>query len=340
MDADLEEARRAEPPWDPLRERRVLARIDAARVRRAHVRRAVGRWAVAGAAAAAAAIALVWLIPWTDAPTHARVQEPAAAPSVADGGRLTLVDGSEVELEPDARVEVLSQTDDEVAIAHHAGEARYVVSHRPERAFVVHAADVAVHVRGTRFVVRRSPEMIEVEVEQGRVEVTRGETSSLLSAGDAIRMRLEEPPAPDEPETHAEPEPAPARAEAPPRAIPSMDRLLADADVARRAGRLDDAARALRTAVASHRNDPRAFTALFTLARVERRRGREAAAAEAFERAYSRDPNAILAEDALAEAAVSWAACGRPERARGAATRYLQRFPAGEYVERVRTFVE
>lgn len=119
-----------------------------------------------------------------------------------------------------------------------------------------------------------------------------------------------------------------------------MESLLGDADRARRAGQLDEAVRALEIAVAAHASDPRAATALFTLGRVERRRGRDAAAALAFGRAYEQDPNAVLAEDALAEAAVSWAAAGRAARAREAATRYLTRFPSGEYVTRVRRLAD
>jgi transmembrane sensor len=119
-----------------------------------------------------------------------------------------------------------------------------------------------------------------------------------------------------------------------------MEQMLAEADAARRAGRLEDASRALRAAIAAHAEDPRAATALFLLGRVERTRGRDAAAAEAFEAGYARDPDAVLAEDALAEAAVSWSAASRSERAREAARRYLARYPAGEYADRVRHLAE
>ena len=97
-----------------------------------------------------------------------------------------------------------------------------------------------------------------------------------------------------------------------------------------------DASRALSTAIDALGRDPRSATALFTLGRVERTRGRHVAAANAFESAYERDPGAILAEDALAEATVSWADAGRTERARAGAERYLSHYPAGQYLERVR----
>ena len=360
MDAELDEARRAEPAWDALREQRVLARVKEVREARARAR-PVRRRALAagGVLAVAGMIALAWIAPGeTPAPEDRR----ALAPAEPEGGRLTLADGSEVELGADAHVEVVAQSAREVMIAQSAGEVRYRVSHRPERAFVVSAADVEIRVRGTRFVVRVGEDAVEVDVEEGRVEVTRAGASSMLIAGDALRVSAGElaSAAPDEPAAPAvaraderaeEPiiertQPMP-RARATPSApreptppAPSMEALLAEADLARRAGRLDEAARALRAAIIAHGGDPRVSTALFSLARVERRRGRDAAAAQAFERAYAADPDAVLAEDALAEAAVSWAACGRADRAHADAARYLERFPSGEYVGRVRALVE
>src|SRR5690606_34974139 len=89
---------------------------------------------------------------------------------------------------------------------------RYRVSRRPRRAFVVQARDVAVHVRGTRFVVRVGEDAVEVEVEEGRVEVTRAGASSMLIAGDSLRVAAGElaSAAPDEP---AEPARADERVE-------------------------------------------------------------------------------------------------------------------------------
>lgn len=346
MSAELERARRAEPAWDEVRERRVLARVlaekhEGAR-RRARARIAVG----AGAVAIAAAVALAWIVREPDAPLVAEsppAEVVAPEPTAPGTGRIALRDGSEVELGEDARVEIEVQGPVEVRIAQHAGRARYVVSHRPERAFVVVAGDVEVVVRGTRFVVQVAPPWAEVEVEEGRVEVRRAGEVRALSIGESMRVPLVDPETEAEAETATESETAPPvvrrRERAEEREI-AIETLLGQADEARRAGRLDDAARALRAAIGQHREDPRVATALFTLGRVERSRGRDVAAAEAFESAYERDPGAILAEDALAESAVSWAAAGRPERARSAAQRYLARHPAGEYVDRVRHLAE
>ncbi|AKF04590.1 FecR domain-containing protein [Sandaracinus amylolyticus] len=353
MSVELEQARRAEPDWDELRERRVLARVlaargeGAARRRRARVAVAFG----AGVAVAAAAL-LVWMRPATTQPSSGGAVATVAVEGEAGTSRparLSLRDGSEVFLAASADVRVESESEGAVRIAQLAGEARYVVSHRPERSFVVVVEAVEVRVRGTQFVVRRGELEVEVEVEEGRVEVARGDDASMLGAGDAlrVRMRADEPtPEPEivpEPEiAPSEPEPETSSAERSPRPSrrESIEELTAQADEARRAGRLDDAARALRAATIAEPRDPRVATAFFTLGRVERARARDVAAAEAFEAAFARAPHGALAEDALAEAAVSWSAAGRRERARASARRYLELHPSGLYAERVRHLAE
>ena len=362
VEAEIARARAAEPAWDELRERRVLARIASERAARA---RRQERVRLAGAAltglAVAAAVALVWRAATTS-------EAPVVARETEAGGSLVLSDGSEVRLETGARVEIVAQSATELRLAQRAGVASYDVSHRPERAFVVAVDDVEVRVRGTRFSVRVDGPWAEVEVREGRVEVAGGGEVRALGAGEALRVqrhsevvsaRVEEPSREATPGDARE-EPAsvdvaalaplpeatatsevevvrdPARREGARRAPSSLDELLAEADAARRDGRLDDAASVLQRAAREHARDRRAATALFTLARVERTRGRAAAAARAFEDAYARDPEAVLAEDALAEAASAWQAAGDHERASSAAERYLERYPDGEYDARVR----
>src|SRR5262245_33828712 len=124
MDVDLERARSREPRWDEVRERRVLARVLAPPPRR--TRRVEVAIAVSACAAVAAAI---WLWP-----------RPAVAPAPAavhDDARITLHDGSEVFLMPRAQVQVRRDERASVVIEQSRGEARYVVSHRPSREFLV-----------------------------------------------------------------------------------------------------------------------------------------------------------------------------------------------------------
>ncbi|MFO0685870.1 MAG: FecR domain-containing protein [Sandaracinus sp.] len=366
MSGELEKARTAEPAWDEVRERRVLARVLAARDE--SERRRARRQRVAVSFAAAAAIVVAAFVartrPWaSEAPAS-----PAPALAVAPaGGRLALHDGSIVELTHGAQVSVVTDAATEVRIDHAAGEARYVVSHRPARAFVVACGTVEVIVRGTRFVVRREGARVDVDVEDGRVEVRRGGESTMLVRGESLRIdgaaHAEAPPAtatPSDAESAAATEGAPAVGETPPSSEsaettaatsartgsarpsatshappPSIDALLAEAGIARRERRWEDAARALHAAIDASAGDPRAATYEFMLARVERSRGHESDAADAFAAAYRRDPDAVLAEDALAESVVSLAASGRASEARAAATLYAQRFPGGAYAERV-----
>ncbi len=360
MSGPVERAREASPSWDEVRERRVLARVQGARAERGARRRRAGQALAVSALAAIALIAVTgW---WMSRPTP----PTASAPSPVEGvGRLALSDGSEIELTEGAHVEVEIDTRDEVRLVQHDGAARYVVSHRPERRFVVRCDGVQVEVRGTRFWVRHhaveaEAAIVEVEVEEGRVEVRRGGERSLLTVGESLRVRstleVEAPtetegpsevieadppaPAPSTPMEAREPAPRPS-ASRPPSSerrerAADVSALLTEAEEARRAGRLDDAVAALNEVLSLLGDDPRAATAYFTLGRVERTRSRHAAAAAAFEAAYARDPDAILAEDALAEATISWSVAGRLERARGAGQRYLARYPDGQYLERVR----
>ena len=97
------------------------------------------------------------------------------------------------------------------------------------------------------------------------------------------------------------------------------------------AGDSEGALQALRSLIATYPTDARATLALFTIGKVERQRGRHAAAARAFEQC-----GAALNGDAFAEAAASWQAAGNGGRARAAAQRYLQMFPKGVHAETMR----
>lgn len=339
----LEDAKAREVPWDEVREQRVLARITQARSEKPAPRRGV--WIAGGLVAAAAAVALAF------------VASTGPAPS---GSRLVLADGSEVSLEEGARIEIVTETETAVHIAQHGGLARYAVSHRPTRTFVVACDAIEVVVRGTRFSVDRRATDVEVVVEEGRVEVRHAGGPAMLGRGASLVVPLLAAPEPlpsaepilppepaPEPTTVADrtvaPEPA---AETSPRRVePSTprrdaDALIAEGDEARRSGDLAQAARAFRDAIDALGPSPRAATVWFTLGRVERARGRHTAAAEAFAAAYAEDAGAILAEDALAEATVSWADAGNRTRAADSAARYAARYPSGEYVERVRRAAE
>lgn len=348
-------------PWDDVRQRRVLGRVEAAVGARASKggrgRRA---WLGAGVAAgvvAAAAVVLALALPSGsgEPPVEAALAsselEPEAEPTGTGADveaspsipfvrwpELRLPDRSLASLRHGARVDVAVQREDLVRLVQHGGEVRYEVEPDRARAFVVEAAGVEVRVVGTIFTVdvTGEPPRVTVEVERGLVEVDNGERVAELGPGDRLSVAGSSvavgEPADDvivldasEPATHRTTRPA-----------PSVDALLADADAARASGNLPRAAAALSELVRRHSDDPRAYGAYFQLGKVERARGRHAAAAAAFVRCWKRAPRGPLAEDARAEAAVSWHAAGRDEEARTAAEGYLARHPGGTHEARMR----
>lgn len=359
-------------PWDDVRQRRVLGRVEAAVGARAGGRaQGRGAWLGAGVVAgvvAAAAVVLALVLPSSsgeaplDDPTLAsRELEPEAEPTgtgadveaspsipFAAWPELRLPDRSRASLRHGARVDVAVQREDLVRLVQHGGEVRYEVEPDRARAFVVEAAGVEVRVVGTIFTVELTgePPRVTVEVERGLVEVDNGERVAELGPGDRLSV-AGRPAALDAGESDGAreddvivldaSEPAATHRTAKPAA--SVEALLADADAARASGNLPRAAAALSELVRRHSDDPQAYGAYFQLGKVERARGRHAAAAAAFVRCWKRSPKGSLAEDARAEAAVSWHAAGRDEEARAAAEGYLARHPGGTHEARMRSLL-
>jgi transmembrane sensor len=319
------------PAWDDLHESRVLGRVLEAR-RQQHSRGRFRRvaFATSGIAVAAGVAFAVLDRPSTTAPSATAAQPSQAATASA----LTFVEGSRALLSPGAKVHTDRQTEREVLLAQHAGTVRYEVHPDAQRVFQVRARGATIEVIGTIFTVQVESRSVHVSVDRGRVQVFDGERRVELGPGEQLSISSgAEPPAAAQ---------APASAAAP--AGPTSERspiqeLLAKADAARRAGRLDEAAAALRQIANQHPADPRAVSALFTLGRVERARGAEDRAARAFHSAWSRAPSGPLAEDALAEEASSWAKVGNSSSAAAAAKRYMARYPQGSHADRMRRLV-
>lgn len=321
-----------EPAWNDLREQRLLGRIqDEKRERlRARPQRSYAWIAVAAALVVGIGGTAAYLH------HHANVTAPVASNAAAPP-KMLLADGSEAVLSQDARVQIDEQRDDQVRITQSAGEVTYDVVHNPKRQFAVKVRDVTVRVLGTAFTVGLANEKVTVHVLRGKVEVDDGSKKVLLSVGDTLSVAASQSHAATS--TSAEPADsveAPKTAESAPKAAaPTVEQLLAKADEARGAHRYDEAATALRTMVLSYPSDPRVASAYFTLGRVERARGRHAAAAEAFAKCHKVAPHGALAEDALAEEAASWKSAGDASRAKVAAKKYLELHPAGPHVQRM-----
>jgi transmembrane sensor len=337
-------------PWDDVRQRRVLARVEAAVQARARARRYAPWMGAAAGMAAVAGVVLALALPST--PREETVAVPLAEPVAgadvdavalpsipfASWPELRLPDDSVAQLRHGARVDVDTQTDALVHLVQHSGQVRYEVAPDRTRAFVVDAAGVEVRVVGTIFTVTLADDArrVAVAVERGLVEVDNGARVAELGPGDQLSVDVEaqgEVVMLDA----AAPEPAPTPRASRPAA--SVEALLAAADAARARGDLPRAAAALSELVRDHSGDPQAYSAYFQLGKVERARGRHAAAAAAFAKCWKRAPKGALAEDARAEAAVSWHAAGRDDRAREAAEGYLARHPGGTHQSRMRSLL-
>lgn len=343
--------------WDDLRERRVLGRIEAELDARRGARAGGARrfvLALSATVAVAAALLAFWIV---RAPAVQQVAPSFAAiglPSPAIAGTLALPDGSVATLHDGALVDMRVATDAQIRLEQTGGRVHYDVVPGLARAFTVVAGDVEVHVVGTAFWISHDGAHVGVTVEHGRVRVARksGSLVAELGAGEELRVETgvvaqREPVDeiatidPDAIEDESEPrrprarKPAKAAAEPVAPAIESADELQTRADEARRRGDSAAAAEALRALIDHHPKDVRVYTALFTLAKVERARGHHATAAALFEKVVARDPNGALAEDARAEAASSWSSAGRQDDAREAANDYLAKHPAGAHVGRM-----
>lgn len=169
-----------------------VPKVDARQARRTAVRR-WRPWAFAGVGLAAGLALVATLSSWTasrtpgDVTTQAAVAAPGARsyqvlPSTAQ--RLTLADGSLVELRADSQVET-AFSPDERRVWIVRGEAYFTVAKDAARPFVVHAGSVAVRAVGTAFNVRLAAANVEVLVTEGQVRVHETATSvSLLSSAE------------------------------------------------------------------------------------------------------------------------------------------------------------
>ena len=334
-----------EPPWDDVREQRVLARVLDERNRAATApgrsrARVVGAGALVAVAVAAAAAFLV-VQKRTHTTTLASASATTAAPTPsglrpsAPEQTMALADGSQATLVHEAGLQVEEQRADRVRILQRRGEVRYDVRADPTRDFRVRAGGTSIKVNGTIFAVSVSADFIEVRVERGKAEVDDGARTRDLVSGESLRVPIHVDGAPAADAGAPDDSPPEPSAGARP-AVPTAATLQADADAARVAGNNGEAAAALRKLVSLYPKDPRVPGALFTLGRVDRARGRDDESARAFERCVAMAPKGPLAQDALAEAAVSWAGAGATGAAKTDAAKYLSRYPDGPSAARMR----
>lgn len=146
---------------------------------------------VVGALATAAAIAFgIFLLHEFPAPRQS--SKTAATIAHDEPERLSLPDGSVVELKPGAHVEV-AFTNPERRVRLTVGEAHFTVAKNPARPFVVDAGGVAVRAVGTAFTVDREMTKVEVVVTEGRVRVDDSVKGRSLLAVAAVPAESTDP---------------------------------------------------------------------------------------------------------------------------------------------------
>jgi transmembrane sensor len=152
----------------------MLAEVDALYSARQRVVPFSTLWKSAVGLAAAASIALFF---WTSKPnldsanaTYTTAVGHHQSINLPDGSTLVLNSGSEVEVAFEA-------AERHVRLQH--GEAHFYVAKDAARPFLVSAGAVTVRAVGTAFNVRRQAAAIEVLVTEGKVQVTRDDTSHL-----------------------------------------------------------------------------------------------------------------------------------------------------------------
>ena len=278
----------------------------------------------------------------------------------ADRGAATqiaLSDGSRIELAAGGQLVPLFSNATRADFELSAGQALFdVVPHGPRRWTVV-AGSVTVSVIGTRFTVLRDDAgLVRVAVERGLVRVS-GQTvtggTQELSAGQALEVPASAAQAQAlalavaaMPSAAAQP-PAAAASRAAASTFASTlnagnaEQLLALADAARLAGRVDDAARALTRLLERHADDPRAALAALTLGRIRLDQLHQPQlAAQAFEQASALGLPSALAEEGAARAVEAHAKAHQTALAEAAAARYRARFPGGRRSADVEAWVK
>ncbi|MBK4998159.1 DUF4880 domain-containing protein [Pseudomonas sp. S31] len=113
-------------------------------------------------------------------------REVQYATGIAEQREVTLADGSQLTLDADSRL-LVRYNSQERHLLLLRGRAIFTVQRDSRRPFLVEAGLARVRVLGTRFVVERLPEQVQVSVERGRVQVDSDTAQALLEAGQVVR---------------------------------------------------------------------------------------------------------------------------------------------------------
>lgn len=302
-------------------------------------------WVLAGAVAFAACL-LVWV---ASTRYSSSTQKLASTGDVIvteqRGTALGLPDGSSVLLGEAARLSVSKASVSEVELHLDRGRVACDVVHDPARRFVVEAAGVEVHVKGTRFTVEVDASQISVHVERGAVEVTNrsGALLATMTPGQSwsgpVERPLQAPPA-AAPSAAPFVEPAlePSAALPAPAAPAALDgnALFERANSARIAGRPGPAAADYDRFRTRFPQDPRAGLAAFELGRIRLDSlGDPARALVALRFALGHARGGFAVEDAQALQVDALARLGDTSGCRKARAAFLKAHPSSAHAARV-----
>jgi TolA-binding protein len=338
LKAPVDEAR-LERQWSALNERGLPGAALGGR------RRLV--WALGGALAMAAIGALALQLRGVqDAPAPKAHKAPAmAAPAQLPIGAVLesdetevavqLSDGSHVALAPRAQMRVRSNRPKVVELELHEGRARFDVVHDTTRTFAIRIAGAEVYVLGTRFDVQREERdagtFVRVSVSEGVVEVRRNAEVARIRAGETWTATFPHEPIGDGLRFFGNEEPKTEK----PKTVPYAQRgdasqLFGQATLARRAGRMREAAESYGALLERFPNDPRTGLSAFELGRLRMDAlNDQAGAIEALERSLRASASASFREDALARIVVASDALGRTQSCLRARERYTKHYPTG-----------
>jgi ferric-dicitrate binding protein FerR (iron transport regulator) len=293
-------------------------------------------------------------------------------PSTAPSGHVTFSDGSKLTLSPGARGRIVALHAEGAEIGLEDGRANLEVVHRAGARWSVAAGPFAVVVTGTAFDVRWSSadELFEVDLHSGSLTV-RGPLAASgieLAAGQKLvadlragQLRIERvaPEAPDDTSAMTAPTmPGESAswmqrvaagdfrgvlADADQRGLDNtlLQSTLADlvalADAARYAGRVDVAHRALLAQRDRFARSSAARTAAFLLGRLaDTSESQPAAAIGWYDRYLAETPGGEFASEALGRKLVAVQRVSGAASSRPIAHEYLRRFPQGPYATKAR----
>ena len=295
--------------------------------------------------------------------TPGLVVEHAANWRLSEKSQVTVADASKVSL--------LALDRTHVELELELGRVDLAVTHGTGRTWLVHAGDYVVRVVGTKLRVSRTPQLVEVEVTEGIVEVRGpGGSSRQVRAPEVWRNVVSPSP---EPEITEDPvvvqalKPNEAAHKLEPAATPTVvswrtffeqgayaqamaaaqtqgilnnaeEANVADvmslATAARLTGQSTEAARLLRLGIA--KSGPHQAEAAFLLGRLELQRGRQREAAEAFEKSVSLAPTGPVGDEAWGRLLETVSELHEVDWLHRTAEQYLSHFPQGASAERAK----